>query len=89
VDLEWGPLSLVSTSEELLGRRSSGSGLESRSITLTVWHPLSTKVGTKFADKRQSLSRHSSPRDAGHGVWFFVIIVLELPVKSSRYVISR
>jgi hypothetical protein len=24
--LEWGPLSLVSTTEELLGRKSSGSG---------------------------------------------------------------
>jgi hypothetical protein len=30
VGLEWGPLSLVSTTEELLGRKSSGSGLESR-----------------------------------------------------------
>jgi hypothetical protein len=28
--LERGPLSLVSTTEELLGRKSSGSGLESR-----------------------------------------------------------
>jgi hypothetical protein len=30
VGRERGPLSLVSTSEELLGRKSSGSGLESR-----------------------------------------------------------
>jgi hypothetical protein len=30
VGLEWGPLSLVSTTEELLGRNSSGSGLEIR-----------------------------------------------------------
>jgi hypothetical protein len=30
VVLERGPLSLVSTTEELLGRNSSGSGLESR-----------------------------------------------------------
>jgi hypothetical protein len=30
VGLERGPLSLVSTTEELLGRNSSGSGLESR-----------------------------------------------------------
>jgi hypothetical protein len=30
VDLERGPLSLVSTNEELLGRKSSGFGLESR-----------------------------------------------------------
>jgi hypothetical protein len=30
VGLEWGPLSLVSTSEELLGRNSNCSGLENR-----------------------------------------------------------
>jgi hypothetical protein len=30
VGLERGPLSLVSTTEELLGRNSSGSGLETR-----------------------------------------------------------
>jgi hypothetical protein len=30
VGMERGPLSLVSTTEELLGRNSSGSGLESR-----------------------------------------------------------
>jgi hypothetical protein len=28
VGLEWGSLSLMSTIEELLGRKSSGSGLE-------------------------------------------------------------
>jgi hypothetical protein len=28
VDLEWGPLSLVSTTEELLGRNSSEFGVE-------------------------------------------------------------
>jgi hypothetical protein len=30
MDLERGPLSLVSTTEEMLGRKSSGSGLENR-----------------------------------------------------------
>jgi hypothetical protein len=30
VDLEWGPLSLLSTIEELLGIKSSDSGLENR-----------------------------------------------------------
>jgi hypothetical protein len=48
VGLERGPLSLVSTTEELLGRKSSGSGLEireygRRDVTLTTWHPLSAK----------------------------------------------
>jgi hypothetical protein len=44
VDLERGPLSLVSTIEELLERKSSGSGLENwdyshrESAALTMWH---------------------------------------------------
>jgi hypothetical protein len=52
--LERGPLSLVSTIEELLGRKSSGSDLE-----IQEYHsrerPLSAKVGINFADKRQFL----------------------------------
>jgi hypothetical protein len=49
VGLERGPLSLVSTIEELLGRKSSGSGLENLnygrrgSVTLTMRHHLSAK----------------------------------------------
>jgi hypothetical protein len=70
VGLERGSLSLVSTVEELLGRKSSGSGLEIRdygrrgSAALTTWHPLSAKVSTNFADKRRSLV------DSGHGVLY-------------------
>jgi hypothetical protein len=30
VGLEWGPLSLMSTIEELLGRKNDGSGLQNR-----------------------------------------------------------
>jgi hypothetical protein len=55
VDLEWGPLSLVSTNEELLGRKSSGSSLESREhgrrdpSRCPLGTPISAKVITNFA----------------------------------------
>jgi hypothetical protein len=58
VGLERGPLSLLSTIEELLGRKRKR--LRSRnpiiwpqgSVTLTTWYPQSSKVDTNFADKR-------------------------------------
>jgi hypothetical protein len=38
VSLERGPLSLVSTTEDILGRKCSGSGLESREYGLGIRH---------------------------------------------------
>jgi hypothetical protein len=61
VGLERGPLSLVSTTEELLGRKNSCSGLERReygrmgAVTPTTWHSLTAKVGANFDDKLKSL----------------------------------
>jgi hypothetical protein len=69
VGLKRGALSLVSTTEELLGRKSSGSGLENQdygSRDPPRWPrdtPLSAKDGTSIAGKWRSLRPYSSLAD--------------------------
>jgi hypothetical protein len=74
--VERGPLSLMSTSEELLGRNGSGCGLENREYGRR--EPSRSPRGTLSPQKLaltsptsgRSLGRCSSLTDSGHGVRF-------------------
>jgi hypothetical protein len=70
VDLEQGPLSLVITTEELLGRNSSGSILEIRKYVHRdplCW-PCDTLYPQNLALTSPSLCWYSSVADKGHRV---------------------
>jgi hypothetical protein len=47
---------------------------------LTTWHPLSTRVSTNFADKRQSLGRYTSFSNSGHGMLLLLLLVVVVVV---------
>jgi hypothetical protein len=63
VGLEWGPLSLVSTIEELLERKSSGSGLENREYGRR--DPSGWPRGTLYPQKLTLSSPTSGGRSVG------------------------
>jgi hypothetical protein len=77
VGLERGPLSLVSTTEELLEIKSIGSGLENENTAVGIRQAdhvspsIREKVGTNFADKQRLLGRYSSPVGSRHGVFYY------------------
>jgi hypothetical protein len=71
--LESGPLSLVSTTEELFERKSSGRMDPPRWPRDT---PISAKIGTNFADKLRSIDIVRSRPHATEFFFFFVFMTL-------------
>jgi hypothetical protein len=63
VCVEWGALSLVSTSEELLGRNSSSSGLENREYG--HWDPVCWPHDALYPQKLALTSPTSGGRSVG------------------------
>jgi hypothetical protein len=75
VGLERRPLSLVSTTEELLDRKVAASVNKTENTAVGIRHDdhvtlsIRKKVDNHFADKRRSLGLYGSLADSDHGVF--------------------
>jgi hypothetical protein len=73
VGLEQGPLNLVSTTEELLGRKSSGSFLENRDYGCRGFATLTRKTALTSPT---SGGQYSSLADQSHRIVVVVVIIM-------------
>jgi hypothetical protein len=80
VGLERGPLSLVSTTDELLDKKSSGSCLENREYGLGIRHVdhVASFIRKSWQPLRReaAVARYSSLADSDHGAFFVLLYSL-------------